>query len=329
MVKSHAPCHLVSMDLTAQLPPAESALPPEAGSEPTPLRRSTKRRMVAGVAGGIADRFAIDVNIVRVAFVVCTCLWGLGAAVYLAMWALVPTADGGASLGEEGTAEAPLVESNRTSMLTVLLLAGALSIGLLFSTFWWGGPRWGGGIGLAWLLVLLALLVVALLRPTRSFSFRRFLAVCVVAMASLVIVATGAFFGAIALTGVPLSGGIGERIWQPTTLSELHTTYRTAIGNTTLDLRHVPFGTGTYHVTASVAVGELVVEVPANVVVDVAAHSGIGDVVYENANGSQQFFEGLGTVKSGHGKAASPQLVLTADAGIGQVQLYRAAAASS
>ena len=33
--------------------------------------------------------------------------------------------------------------------------------------------------------------------------------------------------------------------------------YRTAIGNTTLDLRHVPFGTGVYHVTASVAVGQL------------------------------------------------------------------------
>jgi hypothetical protein len=38
-------------------------------------------------------------------------------------------------------------------------------------------------------------------------------------------------------------------------------------------------------------------------------------VVYENADGSQQFFEGTGTSRSGHGKASSPQLVLTADAG--------------
>jgi phage shock protein PspC (stress-responsive transcriptional regulator) len=317
------------MDLTAQLPPAPSSLPPEATIEPTPLRRSTKRRMVAGVAGGIADRFAIDVNIVRVAFVVCTCLWGLGAAIYLAMWALVPAADPGASLGEEGTGDVAPVESSRTSMLTVLLLAGALSIGLIFSTPWWGGPRWGGGIGLAWLLVLLGLLLVVLLRPVRSHSFRRFLAVCLLATASLVIIVTGAFFGVIALTGVPLRGGIGERVWQPTSLSELNTTYRTAIGNTTVDLRHVPFRPGVYHVTASVAVGELVVDVPANIVVDVSAHSGIGDVVYENQNGSQQFFEGSGTSKSAHGKASSPQLVLTADAGIGQVQLYRAAPASS
>jgi len=32
----------------------------------TGLRRSTKRRMVGGVAGGIGERFDIDANIVRV-----------------------------------------------------------------------------------------------------------------------------------------------------------------------------------------------------------------------------------------------------------------------
>jgi predicted membrane protein len=112
-------------------------------------------------------------------------------------------------------------------------------------------------------------------------------------------------------------------------LSQLNTTYRTAIGNTTVDLRDVPFGNGVYHVTASVAVGELVVDVPANVVVDVSAHSGIGDVVYENADGSQQFFEGSSASRSGHGSASSPRLVLTAEAGIGQVQLYRAVPSSS
>jgi phage shock protein PspC (stress-responsive transcriptional regulator) len=316
------------MDLTAQLPPAESSVPPGAATEPAPLRRSTKRRMIAGVAGGIADRFAIDVNIVRVAFVVCTCVWGLGAAIYLAMWALVPTADAAASLDEATTGDA-VADSTRISMLSVLLLVGALSVGLIFSTPWWGGPRWGGGIGAAWVVLLLALLLVALLRPARRLSFRRVLGVSLLALTSLVIIATGAFFGIVALTGVPLRGGIGERVWQPTSLSQLNTTYRTAIGNTTVDLRHVPFGNGVYHVTASVAVGELVVDVPANVVVDVSAHSGIGDVVYENADGSQQFFEGSGASKSGHGSASSPRLVLTADAGIGQVQLYRAAPSSS
>jgi phage shock protein PspC (stress-responsive transcriptional regulator) len=329
MVRSDSSCHLGPMDLSAQLPPAESSIPPEAAAEPAPLRRSTTRRMVAGVAGGIADRFAIDVNIVRVAFVVATCLWGLGAAIYLAIWALVPTADAGASFGQEAGGETVQLDSNRTSILTVLLLLGALSIGLIFSTPWWGGPRWGGGIGVAWLLILLGLLLAAVLRPVRKFSVRRLLGISLLAVTSLVIVSTGAFFGAVALTGVPMRGGIGERVFQPTSVSQLNSPYRVAIGNTTVDLQHVPFGSGVYHVTASVAVGELRVEVPANVVVDVTAHSGIGDVVYENQSGSQQFFEGLTGSNSSHGTSASPELVLTAEAGIGQVQLYRAEPVSS
>src|ERR1035438_1553913 len=63
---------------------------PEPVVKETRLRRSTKRRMVGGVAGGIAERFDIDANIVRVVFVVLTVLYGLGAAIYLAMWVLIP-----------------------------------------------------------------------------------------------------------------------------------------------------------------------------------------------------------------------------------------------
>ena len=46
------------------------------------------------MCGGIAERFEVDATIVRVAFVVAACLWGVGVIVYLALWALVPTADG-------------------------------------------------------------------------------------------------------------------------------------------------------------------------------------------------------------------------------------------
>jgi hypothetical protein len=142
---------------------------------------------------------------------------------------------------------------------------------------------------------------------------------------SLVVILAGGFLGLVALTGVPMRGGIGVRVWQPTSVAQLNSTYRAAIGNSTVDLRHVAFTAGTYRVTASVAVGQLVVEVPSNVVVDVTAHSGIGNVVYENQNGSQQFFERPTT--GAHG--AAPVLVLVADAGVGQVQLYRATSASS
>ncbi|MFP3913699.1 MAG: PspC domain-containing protein [Actinomycetota bacterium] len=48
-------------------------------------RRSTDR-VVAGVAGGIADRIGVPAGYVRAAFVVATLLWGLGALIYVVVW---------------------------------------------------------------------------------------------------------------------------------------------------------------------------------------------------------------------------------------------------
>src|SRR5579863_9361755 len=84
---------------TTQTEHIEPMTPEPEESKPTSLRRSTKRRMVGGVAGGIGERFDIDANIVRVIFVVLTVLYGLGAAIYLAMWVLIPQ-DGKVSDGD-------------------------------------------------------------------------------------------------------------------------------------------------------------------------------------------------------------------------------------
>jgi phage shock protein PspC (stress-responsive transcriptional regulator) len=46
--------------------------------------------MVAGVAAGIARYIDVDVNIVRIAFAVLTFFGGLGVAIYLAGWLLIP-----------------------------------------------------------------------------------------------------------------------------------------------------------------------------------------------------------------------------------------------
>ena len=61
-----------------------------------PLRRAYHGRMLAGVAAGLADYFAVDVTIVRVAFVVFALLGGAGIPAYLACLLLIP---------EEGTDE--------------------------------------------------------------------------------------------------------------------------------------------------------------------------------------------------------------------------------
>jgi hypothetical protein len=204
--------------------------------------------------------------------------------------------------------------------MTYVLLTGALVLGLILSSVWWGGPRWGGGLGLGWVLVLFGVVVVALRRPTRVPTLGRILLVLAVIVISLVILVTGAFFGAVATTGVPLTGGIGQRIVQPTSPAQLQTTYRLAIGNMTVDLTRVPFGSAPRTVTASVGVGVLVIDVPPGAVVDVRAQSSIGSVSYGDSG--QASFEtptGPTTIFG----APRPQLVVDARVGIGQVRLER------
>ena len=61
--------------------------------EPAPTRRlaldvsrRSSDRIVAGVAGGIADRLGTSASYVRAAFLVTAVLWGLGVVLYIALW---------------------------------------------------------------------------------------------------------------------------------------------------------------------------------------------------------------------------------------------------
>jgi phage shock protein C len=54
------------------------------------LRRSYTDRMLAGVAGGVAEYFGVDATIVRIAFVVLTIIGGVGIPLYLAGLLLIP-----------------------------------------------------------------------------------------------------------------------------------------------------------------------------------------------------------------------------------------------
>ena len=308
------------MTVTEDLSPGPSGPPPPETPDPAhrdpsevpPLRRSRTRRLVAGVCGGIAERFEVDVTIVRVAFVVAACVWGIGVVVYLALWALVPVT------GDAGPVPDPAPEPSGPPWTSYVLLTAALFLGLVISTSWWGGPQWGGGLGLAWVVVLFAVVAVALRRPTRRPTVGRLLLTLALVVLSLVILATGAFFTAVAMTGVPMTGGIGQRVVQPTTQAQLQPTYRMAIGTLTIDLTHTPLGVGTRTVTASVAVGQLVVDVPLGAVVDVDARSGIGTVAY-GSSGPSAFAVPMTAFGPDR-----PQLVVHAQVGIGQVLLERA-----
>lgn len=58
----------------------------------TPLKRSTDHRMIAGVVGGIAEHFGLNVTLLRVVYVVVSILSVAfpGILVYLLLWIIIP-----------------------------------------------------------------------------------------------------------------------------------------------------------------------------------------------------------------------------------------------
>lgn len=59
-------------------------------TEPKKLYRSTTDRIIAGVAGGLAEYFEIDSTLVRFIFVALAFL-GAGIALYIIGWLIIPT----------------------------------------------------------------------------------------------------------------------------------------------------------------------------------------------------------------------------------------------
>lgn len=74
------------------------------GDGPQPdqrLHRAARGRMVAGVAGGVADYFAVDPTIVRIGFVALAILGGLAVPLYVAGWLMIPDEGNDLSVAEE------------------------------------------------------------------------------------------------------------------------------------------------------------------------------------------------------------------------------------
>lgn len=59
------------------------------------LYRSRSDKMIAGVCGGLAQRFGMDANLVRVLFVLAAIFLQFGWVVYIALWLILPYEDGG------------------------------------------------------------------------------------------------------------------------------------------------------------------------------------------------------------------------------------------
>ena len=94
------------------------------------LRRSPDDRLIAGVAGGLGVYFGIDPVIVRIGFIILTFFGGVGPALYLVAWLIVPLAGSGSILTELLRSNAPRRLRNLLGILLIvfgLFLTAVLS----------------------------------------------------------------------------------------------------------------------------------------------------------------------------------------------------------
>lgn len=56
------------------------------------LYRSRNERIIAGICGGLAEYFGLDVSKLRIALVILFLLGGLSLWVYIILWLIVPKA---------------------------------------------------------------------------------------------------------------------------------------------------------------------------------------------------------------------------------------------
>jgi phage shock protein C len=59
------------------------------------LKRSRKNKMIAGVVGGIAERYEMDATVLRIIFVLVSLFSAAfpGILVYLILWVIIPLTD--------------------------------------------------------------------------------------------------------------------------------------------------------------------------------------------------------------------------------------------
>jgi phage shock protein PspC (stress-responsive transcriptional regulator) len=122
---------------------------------PRRLLRSSKDRVLWGVAGGLGEYFRLDPTLVRLAFAVSAFFGGLGVIAYLVMAVVVPEDDGSGQ-----------PKPGRRPPIWALVLLGLAVLVVLPGPFWgfhdgWGGGGWWGWwFGPIWLVFLIVLAVV-------------------------------------------------------------------------------------------------------------------------------------------------------------------------
>lgn len=123
------------------------------------------------------------------------------------------------------------------------------------------------------------------------------------------------------LAATPLRGGIGERTFTPANVADVRDEYRLAIGQLEVDLRRIDFPLGETTVTASVTIGQLVIDLPDDVALRVEGSVTAGelDIVGTAYNGV-----GVDETYEDDGYAtAARRLILDVAVGLGNAEVNR------
>jgi Cell wall-active antibiotics response LiaF, C-terminal len=203
----------------------------------------------------------------------------------------------------------PAPPADRHGLMSATVLVGALLVLV--------GIGWlldASGVEVPWRAVLpAALIAVGLACVAGAFRGRQH-ALMVVGVALTVVLSLAA--AADWDLDVPWGGGVGDRTERPTTPADL-TGYELGVGNLVVDLRQLQVPPGTTAVEARVGIGELVVEVPQGVSVQVVASSGLGQVqVFGDEDG------GIASrIDASSEQGGDRRLELDARVGLGEVRV--------
>jgi phage shock protein PspC (stress-responsive transcriptional regulator) len=292
-------------------PPAAAYAPPPGPPVRPPLRRSRSDKVIGGVAGGLADYSGIDALLWRVGLVALA-LAGPGVPVYLLLWLLMPAGPPGEAVARAPRATGPRSPVPGMTLAGLLIVVGSLVL-ISRLTDWDVGPRIVLGTGL---------LVVGLGLVAAAFSGGR------TARGGLITLGVILSVALVAAAAEPWRGvedGMGDRTYRPTSADAVQPVYDQGIGNTTLDLSRIDLSGLDGPVTTRLdgGVGNLEVTVPRSADVRVDVDGGIGnvDVLGLGLDSGGGYSRGSGADWSGDD---DPEIVLTIDAGIGNVEVDRA-----
>lgn len=93
------------------------------------LQRSREQRIVAGVAGGLGERFGLNPWWFRAGFIVLSAFGGLGLALYAVGWLLIPEAGRLDSIATQWIGRADGSDASTWIGAGLLALAGLIVLG--------------------------------------------------------------------------------------------------------------------------------------------------------------------------------------------------------